>query len=179
MWCLNMKNGIKVVIAIIALLIAPTIAEADQMTHKFKSPSFSGINTSSHYLTIENQETNRKKELQAEIQARLDELEREEENSTINKFLRNFESRIYSRLSKELVESLFEGGALGDDFESRFYFTSEDYYIRYYMLDGRLIMETYPGKYGEDGTFESCEESDLCTQIEVPVDQFNVYGDDG
>jgi hypothetical protein len=34
--------------------------KADQIVHKFKSPSFSGINTSSHYLTIENQTFNRK-----------------------------------------------------------------------------------------------------------------------
>ena len=28
--------------------------KADTITHKFKSPSFSGVGTSSHYLTIEN-----------------------------------------------------------------------------------------------------------------------------
>ena len=33
---------------------------ADTITHKFKSPSFSGIGTSSHYLTIENQQYTRK-----------------------------------------------------------------------------------------------------------------------
>ena len=33
--------------------------QADQITHKFKSPSFSGINQSQHYLTIENQEFSR------------------------------------------------------------------------------------------------------------------------
>ena len=27
----------------------------DQIVHKFKSPSFNGMGTSSHYLTIENQ----------------------------------------------------------------------------------------------------------------------------
>ena len=31
-------------------------AEADTITFKFKNPSFSGVGTSSHYLTIENQE---------------------------------------------------------------------------------------------------------------------------
>ena len=30
--------------------------KADTITHKFKSPSFSGVGTSSHYLTIENQQ---------------------------------------------------------------------------------------------------------------------------
>tara|TARA_B100000941_G_scaffold42297_1_gene25758 strand:+ start:1243 stop:1434 length:192 start_codon:yes stop_codon:yes gene_type:complete len=61
-------------------------------------------------LTIENQETSRKKEIADKLEAELKELEREEENSTMNKFLRNFESRIYSRLSKELVEKHVSSG---------------------------------------------------------------------
>ena len=142
----------------LALLLMPTQILADQITHKFKSPSFSGINQSQHYLTIENQEASRKKAIQDKLDAELEELERELENSTINRFLRNFESRIYSRLSKELVETLFEQDALAGAVDGRFYFQSEDYYIRYYTLDdGTLIMETYPGKYGEEGTYESCE----------------------
>ena len=152
--------------------------EADQITHKFKSPSFSGINQSQHYLTIENQEASRRKAIQDKIDAELEELERELENSTINRFLRNFESRIYSRLSKELVETLFEQDALAGAVDGRFYFQSEDYYIRYYTLDdGTLIMETYPGKYGEEGTYESFEPDDLCTKIEVPVSSFGTDGD--
>jgi len=43
---------------IITMFIVLSV-QADEMTHKFKSPSFSGQNTSSHYLTIENQEFNR------------------------------------------------------------------------------------------------------------------------
>ena len=172
MWYLSMKKFI-IVLALI-LLTAP--ANGDQLVFKFKSPSFSGLNQSSHYLTIENQETSRKKEIQEKLEAELEELEREEENSTMNKFLRNFESRIYSRLSKELVESMFEAGEIDPNLDGRFYFSSEDYYIRYYMLDGRLMMETYPGKYGEEGSYADCEESDLCTQIEVPVDSFSIYG---
>ena len=42
------------------LLVLCLSVNADKMTHQFKSPSFSGIGTSSHYLTIENQEFNRK-----------------------------------------------------------------------------------------------------------------------
>ena len=166
----------KKFIIVLALLLLTVPANGDTLTFKFKSPSFSGLNQSSHYLTIENQETNRKDEIKKKIQAELDELERQEENSTMNKFLRNFESRIYSRLSKELVESMFEAGAIDPNLDGRFYFSSEDYYIRYYMLDGRLMMETYPGKYGEEGSYDQCEETDLCTQIEVPVDSFSIYG---
>ena len=42
---------------------------ADEMVFKFKSPSFNGVGTSSHYLTIQNQEFNRKAALKAEIKA--------------------------------------------------------------------------------------------------------------
>ena len=157
----------------IILLILSSPATADQITHRFKSPSFSGINQSQHYLTIENQEASRKQSILDEIEADLKELEREEKNSTVNRFLRNFESRIYSKLSKELVESLFSAGDIDPNLDGRFYFQSEDYYIRYYMReDGTLIMETYPGKYGEEGSYEDCAAEDLCTRIIVPVDTF-------
>ena len=67
---------------------------ADEMVHKFKNPSFSGVNTSSHYLTIENQEFNRKKAIKAEIKAYREELEREKENTTLARFIRNLESQV-------------------------------------------------------------------------------------
>ena len=44
-------------------------AKVDTLSFKFKSPSFSGINTSSHYLTIENQENTRKQAVRDEIKA--------------------------------------------------------------------------------------------------------------
>jgi curli production assembly/transport component CsgG len=80
---------------------------ADEIVHKFKSPSFSGINTSAHYLTIENQEFNRKAAIKAEIKAYREELEREAENTTLARFIRNLESRIYAQLSRQLVDALF------------------------------------------------------------------------
>ena len=80
---------------------------ADQITHKFKSPSFNGINTSSHYLTIENQEFNRKSDIADEIKAYQDELARDAENTTLARFIRNLESRIYAELSRQLVNNLF------------------------------------------------------------------------
>ena len=47
---------------------------ADTITHKFKSPSFNGVGTSSHYLTIENQEHTRKLTIKEEIKALQDEI---------------------------------------------------------------------------------------------------------
>ena len=80
---------------------------ADEIKHEFKNPSFSGIGTSSHYLTIENQEFSRKEALEAEIQAMKDALKREQENTTLARFIKNFESRIYAQLSRQLVDQLF------------------------------------------------------------------------
>jgi len=80
---------------------------SDEIVFKFKSPSFNGINTSSHYLTIENQEFNRKEALKAEIKALQEQIERDKENTTLARFIRNLESRIYSQLSRQLVENLF------------------------------------------------------------------------
>ena len=82
--------------------------EADELAHKFKNPSFSGIGTSAHYLTIENQEKSRRDAIQKDIESALLAAQREAENTTMAKFMRNLESRIYSQLSKQLVESLFK-----------------------------------------------------------------------
>ena len=93
-----------------AFLIVGIIAvnlNADQIVHKFKNPSFSGVNTSSHYLTIENQEFNRKEAIKAEIKAYKEELKREAENTTLARFIRNLESRIFAQLSRQLVDNLF------------------------------------------------------------------------
>ena len=94
---------------IIVMFVVITV-QADEMTHKFKNPSFSGVGTSSHYLTIENQEFNRKEAIREEIQAYVEDLEREAENTTLARFIRNLESRIY----RQLVDSLF--GETASDF---------------------------------------------------------------
>jgi len=96
------------------LLVIAVDIRADEMTHKFKNPSFSGVGTSSHYLTIENQEFNRKEAIREEIQAYVEDLEREAENTTLARFIRNLESRIYAQLSRQLVDSLF--GETASDF---------------------------------------------------------------
>ena len=89
-----------------AFIIAQNL-NSDEMVHKFKSPSFSGIGTSAHFLTIENQQFNRKQALKAEIKSLQDEIERDKENTTLARFIRNLESRIYAQLSRQLVENLF------------------------------------------------------------------------
>jgi hypothetical protein len=93
------------IILILVVFIQSLVA--DQIVHKFKSPSFSGVNTSSHYLTIENQEFNRKMTIKEEIKALQEQIERDKENTTLARFMRNLESRIYAQLSRQLVDNLF------------------------------------------------------------------------
>ena len=92
---------------IIFLFILSAKLYADEILYKFKSPSFSGVNTSSHYLTIENQEATRRQAIKDEIEAYKDELAREADNTTLARFIRNLESRIYAQLSRQMVEQLF------------------------------------------------------------------------
>ena len=58
------KRGIAIAMVIIGVFlflgIVATNLSADTITFKFKSPSFSGVNTSSHYLTIETKTTSAK-----------------------------------------------------------------------------------------------------------------------
>ena len=106
---MNMNDGIFVIVGmtLVLLVVAVQQIQADEMTHKFKNPSFSGVGTSSHYLTIENQEFSRKEAIREEIKAYQEELEREAENTTLARFIRNLESRIYAQLSRQLVDNLF------------------------------------------------------------------------
>jgi|TARA_B100000700_G_C14935826_1_gene804228 hypothetical protein len=94
-------------IFIILVLGVSGFADADEMVHKFKNPSFSGIGTSAHYLTIENQEHMRKMTIKEEVKALQEQIERDKENTTLARFVRNLESRIYAQLSRQLVENLF------------------------------------------------------------------------
>ncbi len=142
---------------LLGLLFMSPLALADELVHKFKNPSFSGVGTGAHYLTIENQQKSRKDKIRDDIEAELLRQQREEENSTLNKFLRNLESRIYSQISRQLVDQMFgnEEGA--------------DYGI--FTIEGNTV--TYERLMGEDGieiirlTIVDAEGS--TTTIDIPV----------
>ena len=89
------------------LLLSPIAVHSSQLQFEFKNPSFSGVGTGSHYLTIENQEFSRKKQIEDALESARKAAEREAENTTLAKFIRNLESRIYSQFAKQLVESMF------------------------------------------------------------------------
>jgi len=82
-------------------------AQGSPLVFQFHSPSFSGIGTSSHYLTIENLEKSRKQALidKAEAEERL--LEQELKNTAIEIFRRNLESMFYSGLASQIIDNIF------------------------------------------------------------------------
>ena len=134
---------------------------ADEIVHQFKSPSFNGVATSSHYLTIDEQEKTRRDEIAQEIEDALKEAEREAENTTLAKFLRNLESRIYSQLSRDIAESLFdsEKGGIGGEFE----------------LEGSII------KFLNDGiniTLTVIDADGNVTEIVIPIGIFGICSDE-
>lgn len=133
------KNLIcKIMVGIGLFLIIAIFIEnikADEMVHKFKSPSFSGIGTSAHYLTIENQQFNRKMTIKQELKALQDEIERDKENTTLARFIRNLESRIYAQLSRQLVENLF-----GETPSDSGVLSLEGNTIEYNVVDGIITL---------------------------------------
>jgi len=87
-------------------------ASASELTHQFNSPSFSGAGYSSHVLSIEQLEAQRKKAIKDAEKAAIEQAARDAKNTNLAKFLNNLESRIYAQLSKQLADQMFaEGGA--------------------------------------------------------------------
>ena len=80
---------------------------ASELVWGFKNPSFSGMGYSSHVLSVEQLQFNRKQDIKKEAEAEARRIERELENSTLNKFLKNVESRIYAQISKQMVDAMF------------------------------------------------------------------------
>lgn len=99
----------KTTTTFIALVWSITTA-ATELTFQFNSPAFSGAGYSSHTLTIEQLETQRRKAIADAAKAAADQAVRDAKNTNLAKFLVNVESRIYAQLSKQLADAMFADG---------------------------------------------------------------------
>jgi hypothetical protein len=145
---------ISIILAIVLVLVLVGSLSADEMVHKFKNPAFSGHGTSSHYLTIENQETNRRQAIKDEITALKDKIERDQNNTVEARFMRNLTSRIYAQLARQIEENLF--GEIKSNY-------------------GIMILEGNTIEYeitDEIVTVTITDEDGNVTQISVPVNSF-------
>lgn len=161
----QMKMILKTTNLVLLTLILVAPLSASPIKHEFKNPSFSGKGTASHYLTVENQEFTRKKEIEDALESARKSAERAEDNTTLAKFIRNLESRIYAQMAKQLVESMFSNDT-GVRFGS---FVLEGSTVTYEVItnaDGsEFIRMTI---IGEDGTE---------TILEIPIGSGN-FGQD-
>jgi hypothetical protein len=136
-------------------LILSLNSNASELVHQFNSPAFNGIGYSTHVLTIETIEAQRKTKLKDEQKSAFDKAEREAKNTNLQKFLVNVESRIYAQLSKQLADSMFaEGGATSGDMD----------------FQGTSISWV---KTGTDVTLTITETNGNRTDITVPIASFS------
>ena len=110
-----MKTLQKVVLVSVfyVLLVGSNTLTASEIVHEFSSPSFSGTGYSSHVLSIEQLQHNRKNEAKDDAKSAAAAETRAQNNTTIAKFIKNVESRIYANLSKQLVDNMFGESCTG------------------------------------------------------------------
>ena len=151
-------HQMKKLIIIACLIANPAFAD---MVFEFNSPAFSGNGYSTHVLTIEQLEQQRRDKIKADEQAELDRIEREYRNSNAYKFQNNLESRIYAQLSKQIADALFgEGGtaAIGEWAEAETPFGDNIRWMR--DIDDRIYIEVYDSN------------GELVSSFDVPVGEF-------
>jgi hypothetical protein len=102
-------------ILVTTLLCSCSLVNASELVHEFKSPAFSGIGYSSHVLTIEQLESNRRQKIKDDQKAAEEKAERDYKSTNAYKFKNNLESRIYAQLSKQISDSIFGESATGAD----------------------------------------------------------------
>jgi hypothetical protein len=99
---------LAIIVAVGVLILGIELVKASDLVHEFHSPSFSGVGWSTHMLSLEQLQHNRKEDAKERVEAQERQDERDEKNKTINKFIKNVESRIYANLSKQLVDNMFK-----------------------------------------------------------------------
>ena len=147
------RNVLLVPVSLL-FICAPTVA-ASELTWGFKNPRFGGNGYSSHVLSTEQLQHNRKEDIKAKAEAEERRIERELENTTLNKFLKNVESRIYAQISKQMVDAMFAD--CSDSCSNTGTANIEGSSITWVKADGMITLTII----GEDGTV---------TEISIPAE---------
>jgi hypothetical protein len=96
---------------LLGLLIVSLNSNASELVFQFNSPAFNGQGYSTHVLTLETIEQQRRQKLKDDAAAAESKAELAKKNTNLAKFLVNVESRIYAQLSKQLADSMFADGS--------------------------------------------------------------------
>jgi hypothetical protein len=137
-----------------------SVVLAAELIHEFKSPAFSGIGYSSHVLTIEQLESNRRQKIKDDIKAEEEKAEREYKSTNAYKFKNNLESRIYAQLSKQISDSIFGEDATGEDTDWVSTSTPFGDTIKWKREDSRIYVKVTDSN------------GDTVAEFDVPVGEF-------
>ena len=104
-----MKTSFKIMMLVVTLTLTllTTKILASELDFEFKNPAFSGNGYSSHVLSVDQLQEQRKQKRIDDAKSAAAAAERAEKNKVVNKFIANVESRIYANLSKQLVDNMF------------------------------------------------------------------------
>ena len=104
-----MKTSFKTMMLVVTLTFSflTTKILASELDFEFKNPAFSGNGYSSHVLSVDQLQEQRKQKRIDDAKSAAAAAERAEKNKVVNKFIANVESRIYANLSKQLVDNMF------------------------------------------------------------------------
>jgi hypothetical protein len=145
---------------LVILVFAPSLALGTELVHEFKSPAFSGIGYSSHVLTIEQLEAQRRQKIKDDEQAARDRADREYKSTNAYKFQNNLESRIYAQLSKQIADKIFGETSTGDNTEWVHSPTPFGDTISWRRFDDRIYVKVVNSN------------NDTLAEFDVPVGEF-------
>ena len=97
----------EMVLVVFFVMLGVNNLLASELEFGFKNPALSGDGYSSHVLSVDQLQEQRKNKNIDDEKSALAAAERAEKNKTVNKFIANVESRIYANLSKQLVDNMF------------------------------------------------------------------------
>ena len=104
----NLINScMKTLLQMLLLIGFSTSAISSSLTFDFSNPAFSGVGYSSHVLSIEQLQYNRKESVKDDLISATVKAARDANNTTLAKFVTNVESRIFANLSKQMVDNMF------------------------------------------------------------------------
>jgi hypothetical protein len=97
----------KTLLQMLLLIGLSTSAISSSLTFDFSNPAFSGVGYSSHVLSIEQLQYNRRQSVKDDKISLAAKEARDAKNTTLAKFVTNVESRIFANLSKQMVDNMF------------------------------------------------------------------------
>jgi hypothetical protein len=101
------NSSMKTLLQMLLLIGFSTSAISSGLTFDFSNPAFSGVGYSSHVLSIEQLQYNRRESVKDDLISAAAKAARDANNTTLSKFVTNVESRIFANLSKQMVDNMF------------------------------------------------------------------------